>query len=466
MSNSQVAYGRLFRNRSFVALWLGQTISFIGDYFYWLAIPIMVERLTGSALLVGLSVISSALPMLVLGPVAGVFVDRWDRKRTMIVSDVLRSLLVLLCLFVRTPDQVWIYYAVGFLMSSVSRFFFPAQNAALPLIVTRQEDLLAANGLMQIVQTLGLLVGPAIAGFSIALWGEQVAFFVDSATFLISAVAIITMTVPHTTVGRQVATTKSGELAGVWAELREGVTYLFGNRTMVGVLLCLSVVQLGLGAINVIWVPFMQRTFGLGPEGLGAVDMAQGLGMALGGVTLGFVAPRFTKRSLAGWSIIFIGGMIALIGLSPPLSLINLLPSFGGNVDLAQMTVGQRLLHMPLMLLLYSMLLGIALVPAQSALMTMMQLAVPDLKRGRVGSALNALTTAAGLLSMATAAALGEVIQLRMIYVIAGLILSAAGVVALLVLVEPDLQPGEVGLPRTIDGTDVTTPAIAKVETK
>jgi MFS family permease len=188
--------------------------------------------------------------------------------------------------------------------------------------------------------------------------------------------------------------------------------------------------------------------------------------MALGGVTLGFVAPRFTKRSLAGWSIIFIGGMIALIGLSPPLSLINLLPSFGGNVDLAQMTVGQRLLHMPLMLLLYSMLLGIALVPAQSALMTMMQLAVPDLKRGRVGSALNALTTAAGLLSMATAAALGEVIQLRMIYVIAGLILSAAGVVALLVLVEPDLQPGEVGLPRTIDGTDVTTPAIAKVETK
>ena len=102
MHNSQAAYGRLFRNRSFVALWLGQTISFIGDYFYWLAIPIMVERLTGSSLLVGLSVISSALPMLVLGPVAGVFVDRWDRKRTMIVSDILRALLVLLCLFVRS----------------------------------------------------------------------------------------------------------------------------------------------------------------------------------------------------------------------------------------------------------------------------------------------------------------------------------------------------------------------------
>jgi DHA3 family macrolide efflux protein-like MFS transporter len=440
MHQGQVAYGRLWRNRSFVALWLGQTISFIGDYFYWLAIPIMVERLTGSSLLVGLSVISSALPMLVLGPVAGVFVDRWDRKRTMIVSDLLRALLVLLCLTVQTPDQVWIYYVVGFLMSSVSRFFFPAQNASLPLIVRDRDDLLAANGLMQIVQTLGLLIGPALAGFSIALWGEQVAFIVDSATFFVSAAAILIMTIPRTTEGRQVPKAGGGELAAVWAELREGVVYLFGNRTMVGVLLCLSVVQLGIGAINVTWVPFMQRTFHLGPEGLGAVDTAQGLGMAIGGVALGLVAARFGKRDLAGWSILFIGGMIALIGLSPPWSLVNVFPGIGIEAELAQMTVGERLLHMPLMLLFYSMLLGVALVPAQSVLMTMMQLAVPDLKRGRVGSALNALTTAAGLFSMAAAAALGEVIGLRMIYVVAGMITAAAGLVGLLVLVEPEAQ--------------------------
>jgi len=125
----KVAYRRLFANKNFTALWLGQMISFVGDYFYWLAVPIMVERLTGSALMVGLSVITTALPMLFLGPVAGVFVDRWDRKRTMIAADVLRALLVLPCLLVRTPDQVWIYYVVGFLMSCVSRFFFPAQNA-------------------------------------------------------------------------------------------------------------------------------------------------------------------------------------------------------------------------------------------------------------------------------------------------------------------------------------------------
>lgn len=101
-------------------------------------------------------------------------------------------------------------------------------------------------------------------------------------------------------------------------------------------------------------------------------------------------------------------------------------------------TTGQRLLHMPLMLLAYSLLLGIALVPAQSALATMMQLAVPDLKRGRVSSALNALITAAGLLSMAAAAAAGEIVPLRAIYVASGVITSFAGLVGLFVLEEPE----------------------------
>ncbi len=444
MDTGSGAYRRLFRNRSFLALWLGQTVSFIGDYFYWLAIPIMVEKLTGSALQVGLSVMASALPMLVLGPVAGVFVDRWDRKRTMIIADLLRAGLVLFCLLVRTADQVWIYYVIAFLMSCVSRFFFPSQNAVLPLIVRDRDDLLAANGLMQIVQTAGLLIGPALAGFSIGIWGEQIAFLADSATFLISGLAIATMTVPRTTPGRGERRTMAGELAALTAEIREGVVYLFGNRTMVGVLLCLAVVQLGLGAINVIWVPFMRRIFGMGAEGLGAIDAAQGVGMALGGLALGMIAGRAPRKQLAAWGIIFIGGMIALMGLSPAFSLAHLLPSLPADAALEGMSVGQRLLYLPLLLLAYSLLLGIALVPAQSALMTMMQLAVPDLKRGRVGSALNALTTAAGLVSMVVAAAMGEVVPLRLIYVLSGLVVSAGGIVGLYVLQEPG--PGDAGL--------------------
>jgi len=194
---------------------------------------------------------------------------------------------------------------------------------------------------------------------------------------------------------------------------------------------------LGLGAVNVIWVPFMQRTFGLGPEGLGAVDTAQGIGMALGGLVLGMVVARMSKKSMASGGIIVLGILIALIGVAPAWSLAGLRGQETATA-VAEMGVAQRLAYMPLMLLLYSALLGFVLVPAQSALVTTMQLAVPDLKRGRVSGALNALTTAATLLSMAVAASLGEVVKLGTIYVAAGAIVAAAGIVGFFVLEEPD----------------------------
>lgn len=408
MAETRVGALSLLRNRNFVLLWLGQIISFVGDYFQWLAIPIMVERLTGSTLMVGLSVIFSAIPMLLLGPVAGVFVDRWDRKWTMIVSDLLRAGLVLFCLLVQTAEQVWIYYAVGFLMSCVSRFFFPSQNAVLPLVVPDKDELLAANGLMQTVQTVGLLAGPALAGFTIGLWGERVAFIFDSASFLFSAAAILLMVVPRTTGAKAGA---GGQVAAVWNEMVEGMVYLFRNQTILRVTVCLAVVQLGIGAINVVWVPFLQRTFDVGAEGLGIVDSAQGVGMVVGALVLGLVTRRMRQPLLAAVSIGVIGLMISGMGLVPVFTYIVVL-SFG---------------------------IGLALVPAQSVLVTMMQLAVPDLKRGRVGSAMNALTTVASLISMAVAASFAEVVGLRMIYVACGLIV---GVSALLAQRIPDPAAG------------------------
>jgi len=411
MASTRVSALRLLKNRNFALLWLGQTISFTGDYFYWLAIQVMVYQLTGSALMVGLSVIASALPMLLLGPIAGVFVDRWDRRRTMIVADVARGLLVLLCLLVRSADQVWIYYVASFLLSCVSRFFFPAQNAALPLIVQDKDDLLAANGLMQAVQTVTLILGSGLAGLAIGFLGAGAAFAFDAVTFFLSAGTITLMVVPRTTGGRRAV---GGQIAAVWGEIREGVACLFGSQTMVGVLICLAAVQLGIGAINVVWVPFFQGTFGVGPEGLGVVDLVQGVGMGLGALVLGLLAARLRKSMLAGWSIAVIGLLVGGIGL---------IPQFGYVIPL-------------------SFGIGLALVPGQAALMTMMQLAVPDLKRGRVGSALNALTTLAGLLSMAAAAGFGEMIGLRTVYLVCGAIVALSGLLAFRIREPAPLEEG------------------------
>lgn len=404
-------YQRLFSNRNFVALWIGQMISFIGDYFVWLSIPIVVNRLTGSAMMVGLSLISNSIPALLLGPIAGVFVDRWDRRRTMIAADLIRAGLVLFCLLVRTKEQVWIFYVVGFLMSTTSQFFFPARGALLPLIIPEKQDWLQANGLMQIIQTVGLLAGPALAGFAIGLYGERVAFLVNSTGFIISALAVFIIRMAHSQLQPETASTS---IRLVWAELRSGMAYLFGSRTLVGILSSMTVIMLGLGAINVVWVPYLQRTFGIGASGLGIVDSTQGAGMVVGGLALGFLASRLTKKALVAVGILIAGMFLGAMGLAP---------TFGFIIG-------------------FSFLIGLGVVPAQSGLNTIMQMAVPDAKRGRVGSSFNAITTAASLVSMALAAALGDIIGLRNIYLVFGSIVMLSGLLSFWLIKEPQDSTG------------------------
>jgi len=399
-------YRRLFRNRNFMALWIGQLVSFVGDYFEWLAIPILVQTMTGSTLMVGLALISNSIPVLLLGPVAGVFVDRWDRKKTMIAADVLRALLILGCLTVKTPDQVWIYFVVGFGMSAISRFFFPALNASLPLIVTDKDDLLVANGMMQIVQTVGLLAGPAMAGFVIGFWGAPAAFIIDSLTFLISAVAILTITVPHTT-------SDSNRLSRVWGELKEGVAYLFGNPITRSVMLLMSVVMLGVGAINVLWIPYLRTVFGVGPEGIGLVDSAQGVGMVIGGLALGAVSMLLRKSLIVGLGVVIVGAGFSAMGFAPTFVIIVIL----------------------------NIIVGVAMIPAQSVLYTLMQTEVPDIKRGRVGSGMSAITTAASLASMAAASVLGDMIGFRVIFMACGVITMLGGLLGMWAMLRGEQTP-------------------------
>ncbi len=403
------SYPRLFRNRNFLALWIGQMISFIGDYFVYLAIPIVINRLTGSAMMVGLSLISSAIPNLLLGPVAGVFVDRWDRRRTMIASDIIRAILVLFCLLVGSKEQVWIFYLISFLMSSTSQFFYPARGALMPLLVPESADWLAANGLMQIIQTVGMVVGPGLAGFAIGLYGERVAFVANCCGFIISALAVLTIRSPKSA-GQ--AEQEPASVRVVWRDLREGMDFTFASRTLVGLIVCMSVIMLGIGAITVVWVPYLQRTFGVGAAGLGVVDSAQGIGMALSGALLGLIASRFSKKTMVAAGTMVIGLSVVGMGMAPV---------FGFIVAMG-------------------FIMGVGLTPAQAGVMTMMQLAVPDLKRGRIGSALNAFSSAAMLVSMAFASMMGDAIGLRTVYVVFGGFVILAGLLCIWIVEEPLVQ--------------------------
>jgi MFS family permease len=179
----------LTENRNYRLLWLGQIVSQLGDWFNSVAVYTLLLELTGSATSVALMIIVQFLPMAVIGPVAGVVVDRVNRRRLMIAADILRGLVVLVLLVVRRPDQVWIAYAAMGTVVSLTAFFEPARTAVIPNLTTRSQ-LLTANALSSATWSAMLAIGAGVGGVVTALLGRNAAFLVNAASFLVSAAII------------------------------------------------------------------------------------------------------------------------------------------------------------------------------------------------------------------------------------------------------------------------------------
>src|SRR6476646_9367280 len=184
----------LRRNRSFRQLWLGQVVSQMGDWFDTIALYTIILTLTGSGRNVGLLMVARFVPSFFFGPISGVIADRFSRQRIMIVSDLARALVVLGFLFVRRPDQLWIIYVLTVFQLGLSTFFEPAKTAAIPSIVEDRE-LVAANAISSVTWSAMLTIGAALGGFITGLFGTNVAFVLDAATYLLSAALIASIRV-------------------------------------------------------------------------------------------------------------------------------------------------------------------------------------------------------------------------------------------------------------------------------
>ena len=178
----------VLRNGRFVRLWTAQLVSTIGDALTSLAAGIIVYERTQSALSVGLILMATAVPTLVFGLIAGVVVDRYDRKKIMIAADILRAAVVVTIPFLITASIVWLYVLV-IVSASITQFFSPANESVLPEIAS-EEELGAANAIMAIAQFGSTAVGFAAAGFLASTNSIEAVFFVDAGTFLFSALMI------------------------------------------------------------------------------------------------------------------------------------------------------------------------------------------------------------------------------------------------------------------------------------
>jgi len=306
-------------NRNYRYLWFSQVVSQMGDWFNLIASAALVANLNGSGLAIGGLFLARLLPPFLLGPLAGVIADRFDRRKIMITSDLLRMLVVLAFLLVRTEQDVWLIYTLTVLQLSISAFYDPARQAILPSLVSK-KDLVTANTLGGITWSVMLAVGAGLGGLATALLGVTASFIIDSLTFVVSAWLVTRLVLPQ-------AVTQNSHSAGPdvgWQAFVAGLRYLQQHPAVLVVALLKGSVALASGGMTVTEVTFANEIFPLGDDGsgtLGLILFTTGVGAAIGPL----VARRITGDNLRAMHWAVLAAMVALvsgyltIGLAPTL---------------------------------------------------------------------------------------------------------------------------------------------------
>ena len=285
----EAGYWELVRgNVNFRRLWTGNLISLLGDWFNTIAIYTLVVELTGSPLALGAVFITKMLPWAVAAPLAGVIVDRYNRRRLMIGTDIARAVVVLGFLLIDTPGEVPWLYALLTAQVVIGAVFQPAKSASLPNITTPRE-LLTANALMSATWSTMLAVGAALGGLATEAFGTTAVFWIDSATYIVSAVFIYGTTIPQDTEPGQQSLFRSAA-----REIIEGWQHLRAHPRIGRIALAKATWAIGGGAlVYTLALVGDQIAPGALAAGIGVLFMARGIGTGLGPIVMRGV---FTDR--------------------------------------------------------------------------------------------------------------------------------------------------------------------------
>lgn len=402
-------YVRLALDARFTAYWLAQTISLFGDRLHQVALGVLVYAVTDSPLATGLVFLAATLPNIVLGPIAGTFVDRWEHKRVLIASDLIRAALVVVIPFAAAANILFVYPLV-FAITAVSLFFRPAKVALLPRIV-REDDVMAASSATWTADTLADIVGFPIAGLFVALLGTDMsdlglAFFADSATYVLSALLLVGIAV--TPITRKATERTTGALRGFLSEVAEGWAFLRTRAALIQNTLISAVAQMSVGATLALTIVYARDWLDgslIGyPENYAAIETAIGVGNLVGGLAVGALGARLRK----GWLVV--GGFVVM-------GLATIILGLTGNVVVA---------------LVAAAVIGVAnlvyIIPTQTIFIEV----TPIELMGRVVAFRSSLVFGAMTLAMAISGVLAESVPVGIVIAAFGVLTTAGGVIGAL----------------------------------
>jgi MFS family permease len=360
----------LLRHRNFALLWWGGLVSLTGNRVLSVALPFYVYSETGSTLATAAMVIATIVPSMLFSSVAGVFVDRWNRKQVTVISNFLLALVLLPLLVVSVTGWLWVVYLVAFLETTLPTFFRSAENALLPRVVEK-DRLVPANSLNALNDTLARLTGPALGGILLAN--------INGASFS-------------------------------WLkfrnEWRESFTIIRRHRVLASLLIVLSVVTLGGTMIDPLIAPFVYEVIKGNAAQFGWMLTVQGLGGVVGGLLIGRLTRRGSVTSLFGISCIVIGILLFVMFQSTSVAFVIVL----------------------------AFVVGIASVGSRVGSQTLLQENTEDSYRRRVFGILTMTGSTLELLSVSFAGIMAERLGIVPILSVAAGITVMAGVLALVLL--------------------------------
>ena len=394
------SYGEVIRSRRYFPLWLGQLVSSFGDTLHYVALVVLVFQLSGQGLAVAGLVAVEIAPVLVLGPVAGVIIDRFNRKAILIGSDLVRALLALSLVW---PQGVWHAYVVAAGLSAAGVFFNPTVNAVIPALTT-PEQRLAANSVSWSTARLVQIVAASIAGGVIAAVGTGPAFGLNAATFAISAASIATLRIPAH--AGQLAAGATRGLGAFFADARAGLAYARRDGFVSRLLIVQSLASLAVGATGAMLVVLSERHLHQPPAGFAWLIAAIGAGALIGPLI-----PNTFARDYRNARWLFVPYLIRGVG----------------DILIAVFTPFPVAL---LILFVYGLNTSTGMVVFNSTI----QGAIPDALRGRVFTLLDVSWSTFRLVSLGLGGLIVDRFGIEPLFWLGGSLLFAAGALGLILL--------------------------------